>query len=233
MEVKQSKKWPNYGCTKDGVVYRLSTMRKMSIRPMGGIGEDQYLCFRACHNNTPENVYLHVFVADCWLVNDDPDNKTQVNHKDGNKLNYSLDNLEWVTVAQNRHDAYRTGLDPKGEERYNASLQDSQVHLICQMLQQGYRIVDIAAMFDVTKDAVRKIRAGDTYFHIRVLYDIEHKYKNDLSEGSVRWVCERINEGLSDVNISKASKNPDVITPIEVKRIRHKIRYREVSQEYF
>lgn len=233
MKINKSSKWPNYGCTEDGVVYRLSTMRKMKIRPMGGMGEDKYLGFRACHNNKPENVYLHVFIADCWLHNDSPETKTQVNHKDGNKMNYRIDNLEWVTIAQNRHDAYRTNLDPKGQERYNASLQDSQVHLICQMLKDGYRVSDLASMFEVTKDAIRKIRAGDTYFHVRVLYDIDHNYKNDLSETTVRWVCEKILEGNSDTAVSQLSSNPTVVTPIEVKRIRHKIRYKEISQEYF
>jgi len=41
------------------------------------------------------------------------DNKLEVNHKDGNKLNYSLDNLEWCTREENMKHSY-TVLKRKG-----------------------------------------------------------------------------------------------------------------------
>ena len=39
-----------------------------------------------------------------------PDNLPQLNHKDGNNLNCSINNLEWVSVKDNVIHAYRHGL---------------------------------------------------------------------------------------------------------------------------
>ena len=47
-------------------------------------------------------------VAETWL--DNPNYLPQVNHKDGNKLNNSVENLEWITLEDNVKHAYSTGL---------------------------------------------------------------------------------------------------------------------------
>lgn len=49
-----------------------------------------------------KNYYIHRLLAEAYIPN--PENKREVNHKDLNKLNNSLDNLEWVTSSENvRH----------------------------------------------------------------------------------------------------------------------------------
>lgn len=45
--------------------------------------------------------FVHVLLARTFIRNDDPTTKTQVNHKDRNRFNYSLDNLEWVSPSEN------------------------------------------------------------------------------------------------------------------------------------
>lgn len=52
--------------------------------------------------------YLHRLLAEHFIPN--PENLPQINHKDGNKLNCNLDNLEWVTVKENTIHAYKHGL---------------------------------------------------------------------------------------------------------------------------
>ena len=52
--------------------------------------------------------FLHRLLAICFI--NQPPHKTMVNHKNGNKLDYSLENLEWVTPAENAKHAFAKSL---------------------------------------------------------------------------------------------------------------------------
>lgn len=58
---------------------------------------------------------IHRLVAITFILN--PENKPQVNHKDGNKLNNCIDNLEWVTSSENLKHAWDNGLHQAYQSR--------------------------------------------------------------------------------------------------------------------
>ena len=51
---------------------------------------------------------VHRMVAECFIAN--PNNLDTVNHKDGNKLNNSVENLEWMSYSDNLRHAFDNGL---------------------------------------------------------------------------------------------------------------------------
>lgn len=61
----------------------------------------KYLAVELIINRERKCITIHRLVALAFIPNDDPVNKSQVNHIDGNKLNNRWDNLEWSTMAEN------------------------------------------------------------------------------------------------------------------------------------
>lgn len=73
---------------------------------------------------------VHILVAEAFLPN--PNKYKIVMHKDNNKANPEVSNLEWGTVSKNTTDAYKYGL-AKNDKSWN----DSQSIHICSFNLQG------------------------------------------------------------------------------------------------
>jgi hypothetical protein len=59
-------------------------------------------------NGIRKSYTIHQLVAKAFIPN--PKNKKTINHKDGNKLNNKVDNLEWATEKENQQHKWKNGL---------------------------------------------------------------------------------------------------------------------------
>jgi hypothetical protein len=100
----------NYMITKSGKVY--SNITKKFLKLMTNKNCYQYVTL--CKNKIKKNFYVHRLVAETFILN--PLNKKYVNHKDRNKSNNDINNLEWVTHSENVNHYY------KSKQMFNISL---------------------------------------------------------------------------------------------------------------
>ena len=84
-------------------------------------------------NGKEKLLRVHRLVAMAFLPN--PNNLPQVNHKDGNKQNNSVDNLEWCEQSDNMKHAYKNGLQTPSENQRKAIINTNKLKQkkVCQI----------------------------------------------------------------------------------------------------
>ena len=83
--------------------------RERILKPLlKGRKKHQYMTVNISYLTGTKLSKIHRLVALCFIPN--PENKPQVNHKDGNKFNNHIDNLEWHTSQENTQHAWDSGL---------------------------------------------------------------------------------------------------------------------------
>ena len=96
IERKPIKGWEGlYEITNDGQVY--SIKRNTYLKPR--LSMDGYRRVCLCDNNKRREYRIARLVAEAFIEN--TENKSQVNHKDYNRQNDCMDNLEWITNYEN------------------------------------------------------------------------------------------------------------------------------------
>ncbi len=118
----------------------------------------------------------------------------EVNHKDGNKLNNDLSNLEWVTPSQNMIHASVNNLLPKGENHPNCTIPNEVVHKICELYINGYNYASISRMLNIHQGTIKDIITGKIRKDITSQYDIQIRVKNALTHEQVHEVCKILSE---------------------------------------
>lgn len=113
---KVLKNYPGYLIYPSGKVFSLKTNKFLKFGDVGRKNDDSFYKVVVLKNylEQVETVRVHRLVAEAFIPN--PNGYPIVNHKDGNKGNNDVSNLEWVTYSQNNQHAYDIGLK-KGKRR--------------------------------------------------------------------------------------------------------------------
>lgn len=94
----------------------------------------------------------------------------EVNHKDGNKLNNKLSNLEWTDHLGNMKHAFKTGLvNNTGTNNGMCKLNEDQVRLIKKRLSEGISQYKIAKEIGgISRSAVMNIKNRGQWSHVNI-----------------------------------------------------------------
>ena len=116
----------NYEVSNFGRVRNISTKHILK----GRLSKSGYLqvSLKIDDTNKFSNRYIHRLVAIYWIDNNE--NKREVNHKDGNKLNNCLDNLEWVTSSENQKHRHSIGIVKTSNRKVGKFTKNNE--LICE-----------------------------------------------------------------------------------------------------
>ena len=114
-----------------------------------------------------KNFFVHRLVAQSFIEN--PKNKSEVNHIDGQPMNNKVDNLEWVSKSENEQHAYSNGLkiNLKGSANPSSKLTENDVIEIKNRLSNGDSPAEISKDYPVDKMAIYKIKNGLRWSHIK------------------------------------------------------------------
>ncbi len=117
-----------------------------------------YLHYAISVNGRALTQTVHRLVAKTFLPN--PDNLPEVNHKNGNKKDNRVGNLEWCTSSHNSKHSFANGLQvPKrGEQTHSHKLTRSDTERIKQALEGGSKQAELAETFGVNQSVISRIK---------------------------------------------------------------------------
>lgn len=151
-----------YSIGHQGNVYSYRRNRYLKISTSHGGYKVVYLYKKGSKRKT---ALIHKLIAEVFI--DNPYNHTVVNHKDGNKQNNSLNNLEWVTKSEDIKHAGHMGLKTykKGNDLYNAKLNPQKVKFIRDNRGKTPQR-KLAEQFGISQATLSDAQLGKTWTHV-------------------------------------------------------------------
>lgn len=124
-----------------------------------GVASNGYFMVQLSKNREGVSYCIHRLLGIHFLYFDkDVKDKLIINHKDGNKLNNSLDNLEWVTYSENAKHAYSTGLISTDRKNHLGVTIDITIRKeIREKYGMGFSQVELASLYSLDQSTVSRI----------------------------------------------------------------------------
>lgn len=152
--------------------------------------------FRDCERSTHPSV--HRVVALAFISN--PCNKPTVNHKDGNKQNNNVANLEWATHSEQTLHAFATGLlEPRGAPVYSPEFKQ---RIYDYYNKTGCSIKELSRVFDISEKVASSASKGAIVRKGLKLTDTEVREIITLRDLglTLKSISEKYNCGISQIH---------------------------------
>lgn len=135
-----------YDIRRDGTIFSLRTKRE--------VGYTEHNGYRRLKLTPKSYVLVHRLIYAKYGP-DKLDPKLVINHKDGNRLNNSIDNLEQVTQSYNNLHKFRVLGNPPVIG--NKKLTKEQADEIRKLRKEGWKYKDLMAKFKVAKGTISEV----------------------------------------------------------------------------
>lgn len=164
----------NYIITEEGLVYNIKTEYELK-RSMNNKGY-YVINIQLGGYGKYKTKLVHRLLGLAYIPN--PNNYPIINHKDGIKINISLDNLEWCSYAYNSRHAFDNNLvNPHKHdlfEKCSCSLRKHklyEVEFVCSLLEKGYTPKAIQNIFGISAPFASKIYRRQSWTDISKQYN--------------------------------------------------------------
>lgn len=160
-----------YEISETGEIVRIAThgqQPKAIRRIVRSYKKNGYLAITIQFHQKRERLYVHRLMYETFRS--PIPSGLEINHRDGNRENNRLDNLELVTRSDNMLHCFRE-LNPslnrvRGTQHHKAKLTPHDVKNIVKLSRTGTSQREIAQMYGVSKNAIRLILKGKNWKHV-------------------------------------------------------------------